>query len=114
MSTRYVFIAVIAIVVVGCHEPQPPPTDEFERAETLLHAGDYDGAAGLYTDFLDRHPSSPLAPIARQRLRNIDRELEAVMGRRSTPAPIYIRPPTPEEGPAEADRSERRWGRSGP
>jgi hypothetical protein len=89
---------VVALSLAACEEPQPPPVTQFERAEELLRAGDYDGATRLYEAFLADHPRSPLARVARQRLRNIDRELEAVMGRRATPAPIYIRPePTADD-----------------
>jgi hypothetical protein len=85
-------LVLSALGPVACHDPLPPPAQAFEDAEARLREGDYDGATRLYQTFLASHPHSPLAPIARQRLRNIDRELEAVMGRRATPAPIYIRP----------------------
>lgn len=108
------FIALVLAVAVlaSCQEPTPPQTDLFEQAEVLLHRGDYDGATRYYRAFLDRHPNSPLAPVAEQRLRNIDRELEAVMGRRSTPAPIYIRPSEPVEEESEAPARENPWGSS--
>lgn len=107
-------IVVTALGPVGCQEPAPPQTDLFELAEEHLQRGDYDGATRNYEAFLERYPHSPLAPIAEQRLRNIDRELEAVMGRRSTPAPIYIRPAEPEEEDTESAGQEGQWGRSGP
>jgi len=106
---------VMAVAVVGsssCHEPTTPPTELFQRAEELLQLGDYDGASSNYEAFLERFPNSPLAPIAEQRLRNIDRELEAVMGRRSTPAPIYIRPSEPVEEESETGDQESSWGSS--
>jgi hypothetical protein len=67
-------------------------TDLFQRAETRYARGDYDGASTLYTEFLELHPLSPLAPIADQRLDMIDREFDAIMGRRGSPAPVYVNP----------------------
>lgn len=94
MSTILLLLAG-SLWLAACEDPKAPPATQFERAEELLRAGDYDGATRLYEEFIDDHPHSPLAPIARLRLRNIDRELEAVMGRRATPAPIYVRPDVP-------------------
>ena len=67
-------------------------TDLFQQAETRYARGDYDGAALLYAEFLERHPLSPLAPIADQRLGLVDREFDAIMGRRGSPAPVYVNP----------------------
>ncbi len=103
---------MVLVGFVGCQEPSSPPTDLFQRAEEFLQRGDYDGASEDYEAFLERYPNSPLAPIAEQRLRNIDRELEAIMGRRSTPAPIYIRPTEPVEEESETGAQENPWGRS--
>ncbi len=64
----------------------------FEQAETRYARGDYDGASTLYAEFLELHPLSPLAPIADQRLSLIDREFDAIMGRRGSPAPVYVNP----------------------
>ena len=92
-SVRFILsLAFLVSLPVGCREEPPRDTTIFEQAEELLRDGDYEGATRAYHQFLELHPSSPLVPIARQRLLNIDRELEAVMGRRYAPAPIYIRP----------------------
>lgn len=79
----------------------------FERAEQHYTHGDYDGARALYEEFLAQHPTSPFAPIAQQRLRIVERELDSVMGRRGAPAPIRVNPyaatpvPEPTEAPIE-------------
>lgn len=82
---------------MGCQEPGPPDSTLFERAEERMHAGDYEGARQNYTRFLEAQPTGPFSELARQRLVNIEREMDSVMGRRATPAPIYIRPPEPRE-----------------
>lgn len=64
----------------------------FESAEQRYARGDYDGALTLYEEFLERHPLSPLAALADQRQATIERELDAVMGRRGAPAPVHVNP----------------------
>ena len=92
-SFRFVLaFSFLVLLPVGCREEPVRDTVLFEQAEGQLRDGDYEGATRSYNQFLAEHPSSPLAPIARQRLLNIDWELEAVTGRRYAPAPIYIRP----------------------
>jgi hypothetical protein len=107
-----IILALWMTLAVACHEPATPEPVLFERAETRLRRGDYEGATMDYQEFLQRFPNSPLASIARQRLRNIDRELEAVMGRRSSPAPIYIRPTDPGEEQSSTGDRENAWGSS--
>lgn len=92
-SIAFILATILLLVgVVACDESPPRDTALFEQAEELLRGGDYEGASQAYEAFLSSHPASPLAPLAEQRLLNIDRELEAVMGRRAAPAPIYIKP----------------------
>lgn len=96
--------------LVGCDETYEEETVLFERAEQRYAAGDYDGAVERYERFLEIHPLSPLAPIAEQRLRNVEREIDAVMGRRGAPAPIRVNPfggaeaPGPEAVPPEVEQ----------
>ncbi|MBN1946678.1 MAG: hypothetical protein JW797_13470 [Bradymonadales bacterium] len=101
-------------IVVHCEQVQHPEGDRFQRAEDCLHRGDYDEAIENYQAFLEQHPGSNLAPIARQRLIDIDRELEAVMGRRACPAPIYIRPPQPATEQDQRPVQTNPWDRSAP
>jgi hypothetical protein len=91
---------------VGCDEERPAETDLFEQAEQLLRIGDSEAANRNYEEFLERYPQSPLAPLARERLANIDRQLESIMGRRAAPAPIYIRPVAPEREPGSQESPE--------
>lgn len=96
--------------LVGCDETYEEETLLFERAEQRYASGDYDGAVERYERFLDLHPLSPLAPIAEQRLRNIEREIDAVMGRRGAPAPVRVNPfggaqaPGPELLPPDVEQ----------
>jgi len=78
--------------VTGCEERVLEETEMFEQAEERFARGDYDGARVLYEDFLDLHPLSPLTDIAEQRLRTMERELDAVMSRRGAPAPVRVNP----------------------
>ncbi len=92
-----------ALLATGCREAPERDTALFERAEQRLRSGDYEGATRDYEVFLENYPTSPFAPMARQRLTSIDRELEAVMGRRASPAPIYIRPIETREAERQAE-----------
>ncbi len=103
-SFRFVILFFVGFCLgAGCKDAPPNNTDLFEQAEAHLQRGDYEAATRAYSQFLDQHPDSPLADLARQRLLNIDRELEAVMGRRSAPAPIYVRPVDPGPLPEQTD-----------
>lgn len=107
-----VLFALAVLLLGGCEREAPEETVLFERAETSFALGDYEGARDLYVSFVETHPLSPLAPVARQRMATIDRELDTIMGRRGAPAPLYVSPfaettagpPLDEEGvrPVEA------------
>ncbi len=94
-------LAALLALAAGCAREQPEETLLFERAEASYTLGDYDGALAMYRLFLDQHALSPLAPIAEQRVHTIEREMDAIMGRRGAPAPVYASPfattPTVEE-----------------
>lgn len=81
-----------ALSASGCTAAPPEETLLFERAEMSYTLGDYDGAIAMYQLFLRDHALSPLAPIAEQRIGTIERELDAIMGRRGAPAPVYASP----------------------
>jgi hypothetical protein len=95
--------------VSACDEAREEETRLFERAEAHYRHGDYDGAQSLYERFVRQHPQSPFVDVAAQRLRTIDRELDAIMGRRGAPAPIRVNPwagfesPEPESLPIHID-----------
>lgn len=106
-------VLAVMSLLAACQDVSSPNTELFDQAEEQLQRGDYDEAIRNYEAFIERYPNSPLLPIARQRLANIERELEAVMGRRANPAPIYIRPPEPQEVPSRGTPRNNRWDRSG-
>lgn len=85
-------LSAVLVFVVSCAREVPEETLLFERAEASYTLGDYDGALAMYRLFLDQHALSPLAPIAEQRVQTIERELDAIMGRRGAPAPVYASP----------------------
>lgn len=80
----------LALLLVGCERSYEEETTLLERAEANFTAGEYDIAEQLYRQFLVEHPRSPYVPIASQRLRLLDRELEVVMGRRGTLTPVHV------------------------
>lgn len=80
----------LALLLVGCARSYEEETTLLERAEANFTAGEYDIAERLYRQFLVEHPRSPYGPIASQRLRLLDRELEVVMGRRGTLTPVHV------------------------
>lgn len=103
------FALLAAGLLQGCNNAPSADTTLFQESEELLRRGDYEGATQGYEDFLELYPSSPLAPVARRRLLNIDQQLEAVMGRRPN-SPIYIRPALPrEEGTDGPNEPDGRW-----
>lgn len=109
------FGAIVVLIVTfsnACNRVSPPETDKFQQAETCLRRGDYDEAIRLYHEFLHDEPNSPFAHVAQERLLNIDRELESVMGRRPAPAPLYIRPVEPESDESGPSNRENRWDNS--
>ena len=79
-----------ATLCVGCTRDYEAETTLLERAEANFTAGEYEVAERLYRHFLRAHPRSPYAAIASQRLRIVDRELEAVMGHRGTLTPVHV------------------------
>lgn len=77
----------------GCAPQASPETESFERAEVAYRRGEYKRALGDYEVFLKTYPSSPLARVARQRIRCLNREVQALLGRHGMPRPIYLPPP---------------------
>jgi hypothetical protein len=82
-----------ALLFLGaCETEFEEDTAVFERAEDLYAVGDYDSASALYRSFLVDHADSPLRAMAELRIRLIERELDSVMGRRGSPAPLRVNP----------------------
>lgn len=85
---------VFALMVLGgltaCQSTFEAETVSFERAETAYRHGDYDAALQGYHTFLKRHPKSPLASMAKLRIRCIQREVKALLDRHDMPRPIYL------------------------
>ena len=73
----------------ACEPPLPPETESFEAAEVAYRGGRYQEAIGGYEAFLKHYPASPLAKIARLRLRAINHEVGAVLKRNDMPRPDY-------------------------
>lgn len=80
----------------GCDGHIADETRLFELAEERLQVGDYEGARTLYRQFIQEHPQSTLRTFATRRLATLDRELDAIMGRRGAPAPVHVPPPGSE------------------
>ena len=100
---RRLLLPIALLVALLC---QPACTSDYEeetalleRAEANFTAGEYDTAVALYQRFLAEHPRSPYANIAQQRLRLIERELDALMGRRGTPTPVHVPQRLPQNLP---------------
>lgn len=91
----------------GCARDYEEETTLLERAEANFTAGEYDIAEQLYRQFLREHPKSPYVPIASQRLRLLDRELEAVMGRRGTLTPVHVTQRLPQNMQRVSDAGAR-------
>lgn len=98
-----VFISTSPVILPACTVSTTEETELFELAESRFRVGDHEGSLTLYNQFLLAHPTSPLADTARARIATINREWDAIMGRRGAPAPIYVSPfgAPPAEAPSE-------------
>lgn len=85
-------IAMLALffLLVGCDTNYQVETALIEEAETLYVRGEFDQAGELYREFIELYPRSPWAGIASQRVRLIDRELNAIMGQPGMPTPRHV------------------------
>jgi hypothetical protein len=83
--------------LAACQHAQKPQRAMFDEAEAAFRNGHYDAALERYEAFQKAFPDHPLAPLARQRVSNIEREFNAVMDRKAGAKPIYLRPVGPEE-----------------
>ena len=91
----------LAAMLSACDAPPPRAEAVFFAAEAHLQQGAHDNARLLYERFLREHPDSGLAPMARRRLLRIERELDAIVGRRGAPAPVAFPLRFIIAGPAE-------------
>ena len=73
----------------GCAPAQQTETASFEAAEDRYREAEYQSALTLYQHFLRRYPTSPLAEVARLRIRSIHREVHGILGRNDMPRPRY-------------------------
>lgn len=91
LARNLVFFIVCGTLVSSCGRNYEEETTQLERAEAYFTAGEYDSAEQMYRKYLQRHGRSPYSSIARQRLRILDRELEAVMGQHGTLTPLHVK-----------------------
>lgn len=83
-------IIITSCVLVACEQNERQETPLFGEAESAFRRGDYELASTGYGEFVESYPQSPLVALAEQRLRLIERELNAVMGRRGSPSPVRV------------------------
>ena len=81
---------LMAACAWGCQPSSSTETSTFEQAEIAYREGSYRRALDSYERFLERYPRSPLAATARMRIRCINREVQAMLGRTGTPRPLYL------------------------
>lgn len=96
----------VAPVTLACQPERTPQRHLFDQGDAAFRKGHYDLALEHYKAFVKAAPNHQLAPLAQQRIVNIERQLEHVLGRKNGPRPIYLRPTVrdpdeelPEEGP---------------
>lgn len=80
----------LGLLSSACSSRDEAETVSFERAEVAYRQGHYKVAVKGYHEFLKRHPKSPLARMAKLRIRCIQREVRAMLDRHDMPRPIYI------------------------
>lgn len=74
---------------LACEQDRITETESFEQAEVAYREGSYKVALDNYEQFLVHYPHSPLAKVAVLRIRTINREVQSMLGRTSTPPPLY-------------------------
>lgn len=74
---------------MACQDDSVTETKSFETAEIAYRSGSYNKAMDGYETFLKRYPNSPLADVAKLRIRSINREVRGMLGRTGTPRPVY-------------------------
>jgi hypothetical protein len=92
MLSRFAISLGTLLLLAACQPPRTPERAIFDQGETAYRQGNFDLALERYEAFLKAAPGHQLAPLAQQRILVIERELEAVMGRKIGPRPIYLRP----------------------
>lgn len=88
---------------VACDGPRTTETQAFETAEAHYKGGDYEVALAGYESFLKLYPTSPLAGVARTRIRNIRREVDSMLGRSEGLRPVYHKPGVHQGSDSGAD-----------
>ncbi len=93
-ATRWLVCGVVCLVcwLTACQPSARTETESFESAEVAYREGRYEAALDGYEGFLKRYPRSPLADIAKTRIRTINREVRSMLGRTDTPRPMYRAP----------------------
>ena len=89
VTKRLLMLTCVVCLLGGCRAGATTQTNSFEIAETAYKTGDYKSALDGYEGFLRAYPSSPLAQVARLRIRCIHREVRSLLGRTDTPRPMY-------------------------
>jgi hypothetical protein len=108
-SLYAILLVVLLLPAWGCDGPTMAETDQFEAAEVYYRAGDYEEALDGYQAFLRHYPQSPLAEVAEQRIRTINREVSSMLGRSDMPRPVYRKgdsAPTEKAGSVKSAESE--------
>ena len=85
-------LAVVSLILIACQPPRRPQRELFDEAEIAYRSGNYDLAIEHYEAFRKAFPDHTLAPLAQQRISNIEREVNSVMQRKIGTKPIYLRP----------------------
>lgn len=85
-------LLTLLLHLVACQQERKPASDLFQEAEQAYRGGDYDEALRKYEEFLEQDPNSPLSSLAKQRISNIEREFNNVMGNKKGLHPIYLKP----------------------
>lgn len=85
-------LLTLLLTLLACQPPRRPQRELFDEAEIAYRSGNYDLAIEHYEAFRKTFPDHTLAPLAQQRINNIEREVNSVMQRKIGTKPIYLRP----------------------
>ena len=91
-AASFAAVSVAMLALIGCERQQLADVRTFQAAETALADGDFGVARENYRHFISTYPQHPLARIARQRIRLLDAERDAITGRTDGAVPNYVNP----------------------
>ncbi len=74
-------VSIVAIIVLAAaayfvlDKPEASPTELYSQAETYYSNQNYTEALALYTQLIEDHPDNPLAPVVREKVKQLNQQV---------------------------------------